>query len=596
MASHLSNPVFMGKYVLQSTNTSGEQYFVTALQVSGYWVLAANASATSDVTLWTAYDAGPGAVYLAAENGMFVSVDNSDGAVVLTGNASAAQMLQFSSLPSSTSAPVAATCSRTTPIQGEMFYTVGGLSPYLLFPLKGQAPPPGVLSSFEISLVTPSLAAIQGSLNATSYDLRGVDLTGANLSGVNCTGTGFQGAVLQNTEFSGANLANAHFAGTDIRGAIWGNNLQATGADFTGAIGCGIVVASTGIPPNGPQATFDSAIFTDADFSGADLSNASFVAAFFYNANFSGATLQGANLSGISAGLSPQGNLQPADFSRAMLADADFNGAHLEGVSFAGAQMYYLAQGNLNNAFLVQTDLSGADLTGTPLNKTTVQGANFDRAILLACTVTSVSFVPSADGQPVSMVGAHLEGTQFAGTTSFTGARLSGASIAAASGIPLFSAAIEQDWVSSLNALAVPADLIAAFAACGYVLSASASVTVVQSGSQWSLQQNPVNQSVGVVELVGFSLFVSGDTMAVYGSWVSVNEVQAGGYTLNLVLPVEPTGLALSQLDPATRCPNQMTVAVNVDDGLIWDEMLTVPQEPLAQVAAQTRAAGNPGT
>jgi len=596
MSSHLSNPVFMGKYVLQSTNASGGQYFVTALQMSGFWVLAANATATSDATLWTAYDAGSGSVYLAAENGMFVSVDNSDGAVVLTANASTAQVLQFSSLPASVSAPVAATCIRTTPIQGEMFYTVGGLSPYLLFPLKGQPPPSGVLTSFEIAMVTPSLPAIQSSLTAASYDLRGVDLTGANLSGVNCTGTQFQGAVLQNTDFSGANLGNAHLAGTDVRGAIWGNDIQAAGADFTGATGCGIVVASTGIPPNGPQATFDSAVFTNADFSGADLSNASFVAAFFYNANFSGAILAGANLSGISAGLSSGGSFQPADFSRAMLADADFNGAHLEGVSFADAQMYYVAQGNLNNAYLVQTDLSGADLTGTPLNKTIVQGANFDRAILIACVVTSVSFVPSADGQPVSMAGAHLEGAQFAGTTSFAGARLSGACIAGANGVPLFTASIQPDWVSSLDALTVPADLVAAFAASGYALSSSASVTVQSKSAQWLLQQNPVNQSVGVVELVGFSLIVSGSNLAVYGSLVSVNEVQTGGYTLNLVLPVEPTSLVPVQFDPATRCPNQMTVAVNVYDGLTWDEMLTVPQPPLAQVGTRTRKAGRAGT
>ena len=411
MASHLANPVFMGKYVLQSTNTSGNQYYVTALQVSGFWVVAADGSVISDATLWTAYDAGSGSIYLAAENGMFVSVDNSDGAVLLASNASAAQILQFSSLPTNVSTSVIATCSRSTPSQEEMFYTVGGLSPYLLFPLSGHSPPAGVLTSLKVSLITPALSVIQSSLNAVSYDLRAVDLTGANLAGVNCTGAQFQGATLQNTNFAGANLASAHFAATDIRGVIWGDNIQAAGADFTGSIGCGMVVISTGTPPGGPQATFDNAIFTNADFARASLSNASFVSAIFYNANFSGAVLAGANLSGISAGISSSGSLQPADFSGALLADADFNGAHLEGVAFAGAQMYYVAQGNLNNAFLIGTDLSGADLTGTPFNKSIVQGANFDEAILIGCIVTSVNFVPSSEGEPVSMVGAHLEGT-----------------------------------------------------------------------------------------------------------------------------------------------------------------------------------------
>ncbi|HMF79725.1 MAG TPA: pentapeptide repeat-containing protein [Bryobacteraceae bacterium] len=320
-------------------------------------MVAADGSVISDATLWTAYDAGSGSIYLAAENGMFVSVDNSDGAVLLASNASAAQILQFSSLPANVSTSVIATCSRSTPSQEEMFYTVGGLSPYLLFPLSGHSPPAGVLTSLKVSLITPALSAIQSSLNAVSYDLRAVDLTGANLAGVNCTGAQFQGATLQNTNFAGANLASAHFAATDIRGVIWGDNIQAAGADFTGSIGCGMVVISTGTPPGGPQATFDNAIFTNADF------------------------------------------------------DADFNGAHLEGVAFAGAQMYYVAQGNLNNAFLIETDLSGADLTGTPFNKSIVQGANFDEAILIGCIVTSVNFVPSSEGEPVSMVGAHLEGT-----------------------------------------------------------------------------------------------------------------------------------------------------------------------------------------
>lgn len=582
MSSRLMQPVFMGKYVLQTTNTSGDQYYVAALQVSGYWVLAATATATSDATLWTAYSAGSGSAYLAAENGMFVSVDNSDGAVILTSSTSAAQILQFSSLPTSASAPVIATCTRSNPSQGELFYTVGGLSPYLLFPLKGQSPPPGALTKLKVSLATPSLSAIQGSFNAASYDLRNVDLSGAKLSGVNCKGTQFQNAVLQQTDFSGADLTNAQFAGTDIRGVIWGNNIQAAGANFTGSIACGIVVPSTGTPPNGPQATFDNAIFTNADFSGANLSNASFVSAIFYNANFSGAVLFGVNLSGISAGLSATGNFQPADFSHAMLADADFNGAHLEGVTFAGAQMYYVAQGNLNNAFLVQTDFSNTDLTGTPLNKTVVQGANFDNAILIACVVTSVNFVPAPEGMPVSMVGAHLEGAQFIGTTSFTGVRLSGASVAVTDGIPLFVASVQSDWVSALNSLTIPADFVVAFANFGYTLSSSATVTIEQKSSQWTLQQNPVNQSIGVVELVGFSLIASGSSLSVYGSMISVNEVQTGGHTINLILPVEPTGLTLSQLDPTTHCPNQLTVAVNVADGLTWTEVLTAPQAPIA--------------
>ena len=141
------------------------------------------------------------------------------------------------------------------------------------------------------------------------------------------------------------------------------------------------------------------------------------------------------------------------------------------------------------------------------------------------------------------------------GSTSFTGVRLSGAAVAVTNGIPLFAAVMLQDWSASLDALTVPADLIEAFSNSGYSLSSSSSVTVVQQSAQWTLLQDPVNQSPGVVELVGFSLFVSDSSLSVYGSSISVNEVQTGGYTINLILPVEPSALALSQLDPTTRCP-----------------------------------------
>jgi hypothetical protein len=89
-----------------------------------------------------------------------------------------------------------------------------------------------------------------------------------------------------------------------------------------------------------------------------------------------------------------------------------------------------------------------------------------------------------------------------------------------------------------------------------------------ERGRRMEAARDPVNLSPGIVELVGFTLNASGTTLAVYGSSISVNEVQPGGHTINMTLPVVPTALTLSQLDATTRCPNHRTVAVNSADQL----------------------------
>src|ERR1700758_910885 len=96
----------------------------------------------------------------------------------------------------------------------------------------------------------------------------------------------FDNASMSGTVLSGATLTGASFRQVDLTHVLWGQDLSAAGADFSGTIGVGMLV--------GHRATFDSATFTEADWSGCDLTNASLRSAFVTGANFSGATLTSA--------------------------------------------------------------------------------------------------------------------------------------------------------------------------------------------------------------------------------------------------------------------------------------------------------------
>ena len=125
---------------------------------------------------------------------------------------------------------------------------------------------------------------------------------------------------------------------------------------------------------------------------------------------------------------------------------------------------------------------------------------------------------------------------------------------------------------------------MSAFANEGYVLSPDASVTAVEQGSQWSLTQNPVNQTIALPEPVGYLLEVNSGSLTAYCNMLSLNEQSGGDTVINLVFPTGATALDTSQIDATTRCPNYRTLTANQAAGLDWDAMITVPRPPLAVV------------
>lgn len=431
--------------------------------------------------------------------------------------------------------------------------------------------------TLQQTTITPSLVTLTAKGSASGCDFSGADLTGASFAGLDCTNANFSGCILDGTIFTGATLTGAQFVGCDLTSVVWGDNPQASGADFTGAIGRGVVFNSTGTT-TAQQANFDSATFTGADFSGASFSGASLDGAFVYGADFSGADLAGANLSSLNGGISG-GNIG-FDLSWAYLADANLMEAHLEGANLSHVQLYFTAGGSLVSAHLINTNFSHADLTGLCLTSATIAGANFTDAILIGCDFTGVTIEASPEGLPVSFCGAHLEGAQFP-TASLTGVHLAGAYVADENGIPLFTTPMDPAYAAALNAGKLPSGFNALFAGFGYALGAAPIIAAGGTAGPWTITQTPVETGLGV-ELTQFQLVATSTTLTVYATGYSLNEMSGSvGVNLGANLPVQPTVLDVSALDATTRCPNGAMLSANQALGMTWEQMLTASRQPV---------------
>jgi uncharacterized protein YjbI with pentapeptide repeats len=587
-----TNPVFTGKLSFQSTNPAGPKYYLSYTTSGGETVPTLSATTDDSTTLWTSYDAGGGAVVLVAANGMYLSVlegnklavlveDAGKAAAITLVPAAAVGQVQWSWIDPSTSATLYA------------YYQFGTGRGTLSFQQAGHQPSDSALSTLAQTTVTPGLAKIQASKSAASLDLSGVNLTKANLAGVDCTQTHFDRSILSGTILSGATLTGASFISADLTGIVWGQDISAASADFSNTIGIGMTVPSTGTA--GKCATFDSATFSGADWSGCDLTNASLHNAFVTGANFSGATLIGANLYVLQAGKSNDGQVSGADFSYAYMPDVNLQSANLNGATLSHAQIYNLNAGaSLLNANLTETDFSGADLTGAKFGglSSAIAGTNFDGAILFDCTFDSVPLELSAQGMPVTMVGAWLENATFTNTT-FTGVHLNGARIAvsagAVAGVPLFTISSNNvaAYITELDQSRLPSDFTGAsgvFASQGCALSSQTTVSVVTAGQSWTLTQLPTLATPGV-EDVGFSIVMVAGVLKVYTSSISLVEQGDQGITYATTYTVTATSLLPADLSPDTRCPNRWTKAISDTRKLSWEEMVTVPRLSLAVLA-----------
>jgi uncharacterized protein YjbI with pentapeptide repeats len=580
-----TRPVFAGKIRLQTTNSSGQKYFLSYTPKDGETLPTLSSTSTADpTTLWTTYDAGSGSVVLVSDAGLYLSVLAGNFVAVLVADARAASPV---TLVSGAAGQIQITWAESVDSTLIAFYELGtGLPATLTFLASSNS----LLSALTETTTTPGLAAIQQSHDAAGYDLTGVNLTGVSLAGVNLSNAHLDGAILEGTDFTSATLTGASLTGVDLTGVVWGNDVSAANADFANTVGIGMVVPSTG--SGGKRATFDDATFTGADWAGCDLSGASLHNAFVTGANFCGATLAGGYLYALQAGKSNDGTVPGADFSYAYMPDVNLQAANLNGADLSHAQLQEVYTGSsLLNANLAETDFSGANVSGASFGglSASIAGTNFDGAILFQATFDGVTLGLSSTGMPVSMVGAWLENASFS-NAPFSGVRMSGARVAvtagmAGAGVPLFaiSSGVAGD-VAALDASQLPGDFVGPsglFAGAGCSLSSAAVVGVVKAGQCWTLTQSPTLTTPGVEDVV-FTILLVGGSLEVYSTGISLVQQGDGGIAYATPYTIVTTALPPSSLSSDTRCPNYMTVKTNAARGLPWQQMMTAPRLSLS--------------
>lgn len=112
-------------------------------------------------------------------------------------------------------------------------------------------------------------------------------------------------------------------------------------------------------------------------------------------------------------------NLSGADLSDLILSGVDLRGADLTGADFRGT--------DLRNAILEGADLSNADLGEHEGKIAKLSGANFNKAILIKCDMTSLF------SDMTTFIGADLSGTDLSGSNfklaNMTDANLEGCDV-----------------------------------------------------------------------------------------------------------------------------------------------------------------------
>jgi uncharacterized protein YjbI with pentapeptide repeats/RimJ/RimL family protein N-acetyltransferase len=443
--------LFMGKFTFQSTNPDGPLKYLTSVTNSGLISPIVDATMVTEKERCLLYQPSEGAdgeLIIQMGGLAYLSALDTEALGFVNAQPSLQNSYRFKLAGlGQVGAPVSMQIflraqKRWAPVR----YTVNNLLPYLTFPLSQDAArddPPGLLTTFTQTQITPSLATLQSSKCAQRCDLRQVDLSGADLSGIDFTGADFTGTTLNGAKFKGAILTNAtltgaSLAGTDLSGAtldgaimtgldltkvVWGNGtrLSAKGTHFEGCFASGCQLGSE----SPPYADFTKAHFDGADFTGACLDNACLQDAFMIGGVFVGASMAGADLNGAHLGGISQ--LAAADMAYAYMPNVTFTGANLFGVSFAFASLFGGATSLADVTTLEQADFSNAYLEGISFKDAPLQGSKFNNACLVSVDFTGADLSSTLAGSVrTSLAGACLNGAIFTDAkladADFTGA------------------------------------------------------------------------------------------------------------------------------------------------------------------------------
>ena len=574
--TRLAAPVFAGKLSIAPASAPSTWVLATS-EADPYTLVSFVPGSATTAPRWTCYDAGDGQFYLAFEDGRWLSHVPASGILNLSDDANRALAVKLDGIPGTSGETNTGTWTvwlESKQAWVAVAYTLAGGNPVLTLVAQSTLSG-GDSDSFAMTLVTPSLASIQSAGSGAGYDLAGVDLSDADLSGIDLSGTKLAGAWLDGVNLGSATLSGAVLDDTDLtRVGSWGTSIQAPSASFVRCIARGVVIPSLSAAK---PVDFSGANFSGADFSGADLTHANLSGADLSGANFAGFILGAGSLAAVTGGENLGG--VGVVLAGAYLVDANLREAHLEGATLSGIQAYFTSQGSFDGAFLTGANLSHADLTGMSMVSVELAGAVLDGAVLIDCQFGGVSFVPSTSGSSVSMIGAQLIGASFDSTCVFDRLVLSGAQLAQAQGVPLFSTPIGDD-AATLDQGQLPPGFVQLFADHGVVLSSSASVRTTHPDSAWTLRQDP-NQSTLGVELTGFALHSDGTTLSVYGDRIALVEQGQGRTSYRMTLGVTATTLALDQLDGGTQLPSGAMVATATALEMSDFDALAVPRVAL---------------
>jgi uncharacterized protein YjbI with pentapeptide repeats len=444
---------FAGKFAFQSTNASGNPWYLTSsVQGSETYpaVLAPALTATEKVIVYAQGDgsfllalAVPAPVTHAIRLGWFTG--QSDLGFVTTAvavsDARPFRITPFSEVAVAGSWSILDAANNWTPLcytpnQGMslLIYDPSDPSAGALQTLLGLCTTPGhntLAGTKQGQKVDLTYTDLSG-LDFTEVDFTGADFTGANLSGTifhraTLDGAIFTGATMTKTDITGATLDGAIMSGLDLSSVVWGTGISARGTHFEGSLLVGARIGSPSVPAN-----LTNAFFNDADLSRADLTGAQLGSATFYGANLTGITLDWANLTQALFGGSP--NDRPTTLAYAQMSNVILTGANLFGGDFTAATLFG-AETQINNAATIeQADFSNAYLEGISFAGSNLQGARFDGACLVGADFTGAKLGASAGNtMPASFVGASLPGAIFT-RTQLDGVNLANAAISFAAG------------------------------------------------------------------------------------------------------------------------------------------------------------------
>jgi len=365
---------------------------------------------------------------------------------------------------------------------------------------KGFLVGPGAnLSGANLAGATLAYANLTGTdlshANLTSANLRLVRLSRANLTGANLTGANVGGADIRGASLSGVRTGSligtpswlpsgwkllsgylvgsgANLRNANLSGVYFGNDVDASDADFSGANLTGAIFGPTTLisganltGANLSQARINGTdlswvTLTGANLSDTDLSRYDYGQGFFSetkiaavvsgsitgvpaplpfgwklvggyligpNVNLAGANLTGLDLTGTNLG---GAILSDANLTRTKLASVTLGGIVSGGVS--GTPTSLPGGWRIDNGFLIgaSADLSGASLPLINLSGTNLTLSDFSGAVLTASNLSGAN-LSMTNLSGANLVGANLSNADLT-NADLTGANLTGADLTGA--------------------------------------------------------------------------------------------------------------------------------------------------------------------